>query len=104
MLQAHQRAGEAYIAWFEGNEDKAAKRASEAERLAIDETCPWVLYAIARLRAHMLKAAGRTRAARDQACIAEVLASEHGAVTRARWIREELDLDPPGAAIQRRAS
>src|SRR5690606_23753258 len=64
----------------------------EAETLATQQGCPWVLYGVARMQAHMLRAAGKEEAARDQARIAELLAREHGAVTRARWIREEFGI------------
>ena len=68
---------------------------AEAEVVANQQACPWVLYAVARARAHMLRASGKELAARDQARAAEVFAQEHGAVARARWVREEFGLIEP---------
>ncbi|MBX3223532.1 MAG: response regulator [Labilithrix sp.] len=95
VLRAHLLLAEGCIAWFEGNERKANKALGEAEALADEQSCPWVLYGVARARAHKLRAEGRGDAARDQARIAATLATEHGAVHRARWIREEFSLPAP---------
>jgi signal transduction histidine kinase len=92
VLRAHQLLAEGCLAWLDGNERKASKALGEAEALADEESCPWVLYGVARTRAHKLRAEGRGDAARDQARIAEALATQHGAVHRARWIREEFAL------------
>jgi signal transduction histidine kinase/CheY-like chemotaxis protein/predicted Ser/Thr protein kinase len=92
VLRAHSLLTEGCLASLEGNERKASKLLAEAEALADDQSCPWVLYGIARTRAHKLRAEGRGDAARDQALIAETLASQHGALHRARWIRDEFAL------------
>lgn len=95
VLRAHLLLAEGTLAWLEGNERKSSKALGEAEALADEQSCPWVLYGVARARAHKLRAEGRGDAARDQARIAEMLAAEHGAVHRARWVREEFALPSP---------
>gem|GEM_PF-6066766 len=97
LLKAHSLAADGYLAWFDGNEKKAMRLFGDAEALADQESCPWVLYAVARARAHMLREQDRADAARDQARVAEMLARTHGAEPRARFIREELGLAPMGA-------
>lgn len=95
VLRAHLLLAEGCLAWLEGSDRKADKALAEAETLADHQSCPWVLYGVARTRAHRLRAAGRGDAARDQARIAETLALEHGAVHRALWVREEFALPQP---------
>lgn len=90
LLQAHARVADAHLAWREGKPRKATKLAESAEHVATKQRAPWVLYAGARLRAHIATAEGDLRRARDLGLLAERHASEHGSVTRARWIREEL--------------
>jgi eukaryotic-like serine/threonine-protein kinase len=92
LLLAHCRVVQGYMAWFAEQSKKADKRFMEAEQLAEQEGAPWVLYAVHRGRAHMMRMAGREDDARDQAKLAETLALEHGAAHRARWIREEFGL------------
>ncbi|MBL9022249.1 MAG: protein kinase [Myxococcales bacterium] len=97
LFRAHVHLLEAHVAFFSAKKGEARKLLAKAETTAREETCPWVLYGAARLRAHMALDEGRPDAARDEARIAEALAVEHGAVTRARWIREELSLPAPAA-------
>jgi signal transduction histidine kinase len=97
-FQTHSTLAEAYLEWFEGHETNANRLLARAESLARQETCPWVLWGVARARAHMLREQGKPDAARDQARIAEVLARENGAEPRARWVREEFSLPPPQVA------
>ena len=92
LLLAHCRAVQGYMAWFSGKSKQAEKRFLEARQLGEQEGAPWVLYAVHRGRAHMLRAEGREEDARDQAKLAETLALEHGAAHRLRWIREEFGL------------
>jgi signal transduction histidine kinase len=92
LLVAHCRVVEGYAAWFRGDSSAAERLFEEAERLAVHENAPWVLYAVHRGRAHMLRAAGKLEPAHDQARLAEAIAREHGAVHRVRWIREEFGL------------
>lgn len=92
VMRAHAQLAEGCLAWLEGDDTKATKLLASAEALAVKESAPWVLYSVARTRAHMLRDGGKADAARDHARMAEVLASEHGAVMRARWIREEFAL------------
>jgi signal transduction histidine kinase/CheY-like chemotaxis protein len=92
LSKAHLLVAEGYLAWFEDRTRTANKRLDEAERLANEQSCPWVLYSVARARAHMLRAQGKQGPALDQARVARLFAKEHGAVTRARWISEEMGL------------
>ena len=95
LYQSHSVLADAYLAWFDGQEAKATRLLVKAESLAQRHTCPWVLWGVARARAHMLRDQGKVDAARNQARIAEVLARENGAESRARWVREEFSLTPP---------
>jgi signal transduction histidine kinase len=96
------------VAWLEGSPREAERFFAEAEVLALEETCPWVLYGIARARAHALRDAGRHDPARDQGRIAEAIAREHGSEHRVRWIRAELGLGvappPPSVRLSSRSS
>lgn len=92
LYRAHARVIEGYSHWFHGRSREARQAFDDAEHLAIQETAPWVQYAVYRGRAHMLRAAGRHDAARDQAVLAESVALEHGSVHRARFVREEFGL------------
>ena len=94
-FRAHSTLARAYVAWFDGHLASANRLLAAAESLARQETCPWVLWGVARLRAHMLREQGRPDAARDQARVAEVLARENGAEPRARWVREDFSLPSP---------
>lgn len=95
LVQAHAFAVEGYDHWFRGRHDEAEIAFANAERLAISETAPWVLYAVHRGRAHMLRTLGRLEAAHDQATLAESVAREHGSLYRSLWVREEFDLRLP---------
>ncbi len=92
LMKAHARVIEGYVAWFDGFDKRAKQLFAEAEDLARRETAPWVLYAAARGRAHMLRKSGNLSVALDHARMAEALALEHGAAPRARRIREEFEL------------
>jgi signal transduction histidine kinase/CheY-like chemotaxis protein/predicted Ser/Thr protein kinase len=89
LFQAHLALIEGYYAWLSGDRDSAEGSLREAERRADRETCPWVLYGVARARAHMLRADGRVEAAQERARVAALLAKEHRAVHRYRFIVEE---------------
>ncbi len=91
-LRVHALLAEGHLARLAGRERKARKLFAEAEELAHETNCSWVLSALARARAHMLKKQGRDDAARDQARIALLLAPDQGAVVRAKMIREEFQL------------
>lgn len=98
LLKAHAAVIEGYVSWF-SRSGRAANRAfSRAEALGHQETCPWVLYAVARARAHVLRDEGNLVAALAQARLAEKLATDQGAQPRAEWIREEFDLPSPPRA------
>jgi len=95
LYKAHSNYIDACLAWFEGRLPKANRLLARAEILARRETCPWVLWGVARVRAHMLRDEGSLEAARDQARIAETLAREHGAEPRAQLVRNEFSLPAP---------
>ena len=98
IYSSHSLLADGYVAWLEGDVPKARRFFAKAEPLAVRENCPWVLFGVARARAHMLRERGDIDSARDQARIAEVLAVTHGAEPRARWIREEFSLPAPEAS------
>jgi signal transduction histidine kinase len=86
-----------YVDFFQGRSEQALRSFEDAERVAIEENAPWVLYAVHRGRAHVLKARGSDAAAQDHAVLAESIAREHGSVYRARWVREEFGIRSRGA-------
>jgi eukaryotic-like serine/threonine-protein kinase len=94
LFRAHVLAVRAYEHFFHGRRSEALHEFEAAERIAIVENAPWVLYAVHRGRAHLLRADGNEAAARDHAVLAETTAREHGSVYRARWVREEFGLRP----------
>ena len=95
LVEAHSLLAAAHVAWLEGSSKKATELFARAEALANAETCPWVLFGVARARAVILKEQGRQAASIDQAQVAETLARTHGAEPRARAIREEHGLPAP---------
>jgi tRNA A-37 threonylcarbamoyl transferase component Bud32/KaiC/GvpD/RAD55 family RecA-like ATPase/tetratricopeptide (TPR) repeat protein len=92
LLNAHARVINGYVAFFSGKLQRAERLLTEAQRLGEQEGAPWVLYAVCRARAHMLREQGRDDDAHDQARLAEELARAHGATYRVRWIREEFGM------------
>lgn len=92
LHRAHYLALRACLAVLGGDGEAAERHLAEAERLGAREQAPWVLYTVHRARAHLLRSTGRESAALDQARIAATLASEHGAVQRAQWIRDEFGM------------
>jgi signal transduction histidine kinase/CheY-like chemotaxis protein len=92
LIDAHARVVRACVYLFKGNHKKAERTFGVAEQLGREQKAPWVLYAVARGRAHMAQRQGEGEAARRHARVAERLASETGAVHRLRWIREEFNL------------
>jgi signal transduction histidine kinase len=96
LIRAHATAVGGYVHWFEGRIPDAERAFDDAERLATAEAAPWVLYAVHRGRAHLLRDAGSAQAAHDQAVLAESIAFDHGAAYRVRFIREEFALHSRG--------
>ncbi|MFW6051550.1 MAG: ATP-binding protein, partial [Myxococcota bacterium] len=94
IAKAHAEVVGGYHAFFRGDHRGARRHFGKAERLADRENMPWVLYAVARGEAHLLRAEGYDEAARERARIAAAIAREHGAVHRLRWVGEEFDLRP----------
>jgi len=92
LIQGHHLAVHAYLNWFDGKIRAADRDFQQAERLGREQGAPWVLYAVHRGRAHMLRAKGQADAALDEARLAATLARAHGAAYRLRWIREEFEL------------
>jgi signal transduction histidine kinase len=97
LVKTHLLLIEGYLAWFEASPKKAKKSFADAETAAERERCPWVLYGVARARAHMLREDGKLEEARVHARMAELHASEHGATRRAQWVRDEFSLSSPAA-------
>ena len=95
LFKAHRLLIEAWAAWFDGSAAGARRLAASAERLAEEQSCPWVASGCARLRAHILRAEGHHASALDQAKIAVLLAAEHGAEPRAAVIRREFGIPSP---------
>jgi signal transduction histidine kinase/serine/threonine protein kinase/CheY-like chemotaxis protein len=100
LIRVHALVVGGYLHWFEGRRLEAERAFDEAERLATTEAAPWVLYAVHRGRAHILREAGSMQAAHDQAVLAESVAFDHGAAYRVRFIREEFALHPRGPATE----
>jgi signal transduction histidine kinase len=92
LARAHALFVEGFVATFRDAASEGQRLFAEAEALAAKENAPWVLYAVARARAHRLRDEGKLGAAQDQGRIAETLAREHGAEPRASWVREEFGL------------
>ncbi len=93
LLKMHHVLMEAYEPFFAGRVEEAIRKSAEADTIGRLESSPWVLYGAARLRAHAFRATGRQDLAVDEARMAETIALSHGAVCRARFIREELGLN-----------
>lgn len=94
LFRAHALAVRGYDHFFRGRTQAAIEAFDSAERIGVAEGAPWVLYAVHRGRAHMMRMLGSEAAARDQAVLAESIAREHGSVWRLKWIREEFGLRP----------
>jgi ATP/maltotriose-dependent transcriptional regulator MalT len=93
LMYAHTYVLQAALAYFTGHAQRSEQLLCAAEKLARDEGIPWVSYAAARLRAHMLRAEGKHDAALDQARVAALYARQHGQLGRLRFIRTEFELD-----------
>lgn len=93
LLKAHAQAVQGYVDWYEGNVSAAKKAFSEAEEAGQKETAPWVLFTVARGRAHLFRNQGGLEISRVTATVAAALAREFGHVHWLRWIREEFALD-----------
>jgi eukaryotic-like serine/threonine-protein kinase len=94
LVSAHARVIKAALLFFRNKAAEASVCLSEAERLAQQERCVWVSFAVARLRAHMLRAKGNEAAARDQARIAALWAEQYGQHSRVLTIRDEFPIGP----------
>lgn len=90
LLRSHLRFAEGVQAWLRGAKRKARAKLDEAEQLALDQRCAWVRYGVERVRAHVLRAEGRTAASEERARAALHVAHDHGCVHWARFIEEEL--------------
>jgi signal transduction histidine kinase/ActR/RegA family two-component response regulator len=101
LFEAHLRAVEGYEAWFSKDAARADRHFTRAEALGREEGAPWVLYAVCRGRAFMLREQGKHDCALDQARMAEALARDTASAYRVRWIREEFALR---AALRRDAA
>lgn len=91
-MHAHPEVLRAALAFFEGDRASAERRLANAESLARTFGLPWVSFAAARLRAHMLRAEGKHDAALDQARVAALHAEQYGMKAQLQLVREELVL------------
>jgi len=89
----------AALAWFEGERAKAERRLASAESLARAHGLPWVSFAAARLRAHMLREQGKLDAALDQARVAALHAKQYGMKAQLQLITEELGVQSDGVTL-----
>jgi signal transduction histidine kinase/CheY-like chemotaxis protein len=99
LILAHSLAIDAHLAYFKGDLGKAERSFEAANELGQREQAPWVLYAVSRGRAHLLRARGQSEAALEQARIAADLAEAHGAVHRLSRIQQEFALAQEQAAL-----
>jgi class 3 adenylate cyclase len=91
-MEAHADVLRAALAWFESDHATAERRLASAESLARSFGLPWVSFAAARLRAHMLRAQGKPDAALDQARVAALHAKQYGMKAQLQLISDELEL------------
>lgn len=103
LVSAHARFLQAALLYFRGKRVEAEESLAEAERLAQQQRCVWVSFAVARLRAHILRAQGNEAAARDQARIAALWAEQYGQHSRLLLIREEFPIGPQAARVRPQA-
>jgi eukaryotic-like serine/threonine-protein kinase len=94
-LGSHTEVVRAAYEWFSGSTSRAEKSLARAEHLARQYGVAWASYAAARLRAHMLRAAGQEQDALDQARVAALWAQNYAQVSRLRFIQEEFELSDP---------
>ncbi|HEX2731865.1 MAG TPA: response regulator [Polyangiaceae bacterium] len=92
LLRAHATVIEGYLAFFRGRYLRAERRFAHAAELASANKAPWVVYAVARGRAHLLRARGAWQGAAEQAGLAVQAAEAEGSVHLARWVREEFEI------------
>ncbi len=95
LIRAHALVVDGALAYFKGDTRKAERLFQAAQLAGEKEDAPWVLYAVARGRAHLLRAGGRLGPALTQARLAERLAEESGAVHRQRRVQSEFALAEP---------
>jgi eukaryotic-like serine/threonine-protein kinase len=100
LVRGHLLALEGIRAMLVGDHALARRRFQDARVLGEQEAAPWVLHTVARGEAQLLRREGHEEAALDQAKIAALLAREHGAVHRLRWIEEEFGVGSAVSAMQ----
>ena len=92
-MHAHPDVLRAALAWLEGDRAGAERRLASAEARARTFGLPWVSFAAARLRAHMLREEGKHEAALDQARVAALHAGQYGMKAQLQLVSDELGLD-----------
>ncbi|HTU63831.1 MAG TPA: hypothetical protein VMF89_35445, partial [Polyangiales bacterium] len=98
-MRAHREVLRAALAWFDGERASAERRLTSAESLARTFGLPWVSFAAARVRAHMLREQGNLDAALDQARVAALHAKQYGMKAQLQLISEELGVQSEGATL-----
>ncbi len=89
LLRAHAYAIDAYVALVDGRHSRAAKAFARAQELGEAQNAPWVLFAVARGRAHLHRRTGIDVQARREAQLAVSIAEQHRAAYWATWVQEE---------------
>ncbi len=97
VIKAHALAVRGCLRWAEGKSPEADFYA--ALRLAEEENVPWVIYEVARVRAHILRDKGKHGAACDQAIIAATIADRHGTLAQQHWIESEFHLQVQSSVL-----
>ena len=98
-MQAHAEVLHAALAWFKSEREHAERRLDAADSLARTFGVPWVSFAAARLRAHMLREQGKLDAALDQARVAALHAKQYGMKAQLQLISEELGVQSDGVTL-----
>jgi hypothetical protein len=98
-MHAHTKLLKAALAWFSDESVMAERLLVEAESAARTFGLPWVSFAAARVRAHMLRAQGKLDAALDQARVAALHASQYGQKAQLRLITDELEQFSQSAGV-----
>jgi signal transduction histidine kinase len=92
-LRAHALVLDAALHRIEGRLDAARRGLNDAEVLAESIDAPWVLFEVARQRAHLARQTGDAPAALRHARAAAGLARDRGWPNRVSWVRAELGAD-----------
>jgi diguanylate cyclase (GGDEF)-like protein len=100
VLRAYHDVARCALAQLAGDHHTALRRLAAQVVRADDLDLPLLHYEISRIRARAYRDLGRPTDARWHARIAQLLATDHGWLVRARWVRDEFTLDAtPGGNV-----